>query len=87
MIDLTPCPECGGAAEVEDRSALFSTDGPMEHVRLRCVRRHWFLMPVALLPSAAAEPALAPDRSRPGGGQGGTAPVHGVAEHPAGGHR
>jgi hypothetical protein len=73
MIDLTTCPECGGAAEVEDRSALFSTDGPMEHVRLRCIRRHWFLMPVALLPGAAAEPALAPDR--------------GVAEHPAGGHR
>jgi hypothetical protein len=48
-MDATTCPECGAPAEITDRWAVESTGGPMEHVRLQCVRRHWFLMPTALL--------------------------------------
>ena len=48
-MDTTTCPECGVPAEIIDRAALESTDGPMEHVKLQCVRRHWFLMPTAML--------------------------------------
>ena len=48
-MDTTTCPECGSPAEITERSVLESTGGPMEHVRLQCVRRHWFLMPTALL--------------------------------------
>lgn len=48
-MELTACPECGGLAEIVWRAALESTDGPVEHVRVVCVRRHWFLMPTAAL--------------------------------------
>jgi hypothetical protein len=43
--DTTACPECGALAEIVDRTALPSTDGWIEHVKLRCVARHWFVMP------------------------------------------
>jgi hypothetical protein len=43
--EIVSCPECGHAAEVVDRDFLPSTDGLVEHVRLRCVQRHWFYMP------------------------------------------
>jgi hypothetical protein len=48
-MDLTICPECDQLAEVEWRAVLESTDGPVEHARIRCVQRHWFLLPVASL--------------------------------------
>ncbi len=58
-VDLTTCPECGHIAEIEWRAALESTDGPVEHARVRCIRRHWFLLPVAGLISAST-PVAAP---------------------------
>ena len=42
-------PECGTLAEVEWRAVLESTDGPVEHAKICCVQRHWFLLPVAAL--------------------------------------
>lgn len=48
-VDLVTCPECRGPAEVDWRDVLDSTDGPVEHAKIRCVRRHWFLLPVASL--------------------------------------
>lgn len=45
-MTLTTCPDCGEIAEVIDRFALPSTDGPVEHVRTLCLRRHWFLTPM-----------------------------------------
>ena len=42
-MDTTTCPECGAPAEVTDRFVLESTDGPIEHVRVRCAGMHWFL--------------------------------------------
>jgi hypothetical protein len=61
-MDMTTCPECGAPAEVTDRTALESTDGPMEHVKILCVRRHWFLMPTAMLADRIppAQPSSAP---------------------------
>jgi hypothetical protein len=58
-MDTTTCPECGAPAEVTDRFALEGTDGPIEHVRVQCVRRHWFLLPTA---SLARYRAAAPGR-------------------------
>lgn len=52
-MDLTTCPECGNAAEILDRFVLESTDGPVEHVRMQCVQRHWFLLPVGALETPA----------------------------------
>jgi hypothetical protein len=48
-MDITGCPECGAPAEITDRCVLVSTSGLLEHVRVECVNRHWFLMPAATL--------------------------------------
>jgi len=65
MLDLTVCPEqgCSSAAQIFDRSAWESTDGPIEHVRIRCLNQHHFLLPVAMLtsPHAVDVPDLAAD--------------------------
>jgi hypothetical protein len=52
-MDMTSCPECREAAEIVDRHVLESTDGPIEHARLRCVQRHHFFLPVSRLSSVA----------------------------------
>jgi hypothetical protein len=49
MTDTTRCPECGARARVEWRAVLESTDGPIEHCKVRCGQGHWFLLPVAML--------------------------------------
>jgi hypothetical protein len=55
-LDLVVCPECAAPAEVVDRFALPSTDGPVEHVKVACLMRHWFLLPAAALPTVSALP-------------------------------
>jgi len=52
---LVECPACGLPAEITDRFVLGGTPGPVEHVKIMCVTRHWFTLPVEQL--AAAEPA------------------------------
>lgn len=53
MLTLTACPEpgCDGPAEFIDRFTLPSTAEPIEHAKIRCVRGHWFLLPVSMLTS------------------------------------
>jgi hypothetical protein len=60
LMETTTCPECRAPAEVRSRSVWESTAGPIEHIRIECVARHWFLMSVASLESAlsAPEPAV-----------------------------
>ena len=48
-LELVACPECGHPAEVEWRDQLYSTDGAVEHLKIRCLNRHWFLMPSDML--------------------------------------
>ena len=48
-MEWTQCPQCGLLAEVVDRDVWPSTDGPVEHVHVRCVARHRFVLPVASL--------------------------------------
>ena len=48
-MDTTTCPQCGAPAEVNDRFALESTDGPIEHATVVCVVRHRFTMLVERL--------------------------------------
>ena len=61
-MDATTCPECGAPAEVTDRFVLESTDGPIEHVRVRCAGLHWFLMSTETLARHRVAPTLAPVR-------------------------
>lgn len=53
LLQLTRCPECGATAEITRRIVLASSDGPIEHVRMQCVDRHWFLLPSAMLAGMA----------------------------------
>lgn len=48
-LQLTRCPECGCTAEIERRTVLASTDGPIEHAKIRCVNRHWCYVPLQVL--------------------------------------
>ena len=63
-LELTTCPECGRTAEIIDRFKLPSTDGPVEHVKTRCITGRWFVTPTADLPAPAQPLAPAPARVR-----------------------
>jgi hypothetical protein len=56
---LVECPACGLPAEITDRFMLVGAPGPVEHVKLVCVARHWFTIPVDML-AAAETPASSP---------------------------
>jgi hypothetical protein len=43
-LELVVCPECGSVAEVADRVTLASTSGPVATVKIRCLRRHTFVL-------------------------------------------
>ena len=48
-LEWTNCPQCGQLAEVVDRDVWPSTDGPVEHLHVRCVDRHRFVLPASSL--------------------------------------
>ncbi len=48
-MTLYDCPDCGLPATVETRGRLTSTDGPVEHVYVRCAQGDWFLGPADTL--------------------------------------
>ena len=52
IMETTTCPECEAPAEIRGRSVWESTDGPIEHIRVECIQRHWFLMSVDALAAA-----------------------------------
>jgi hypothetical protein len=64
-MDMTLCPECGALAEVLWRTVMEGTDGPVEHAKVSCVRRHRFLLPVARLerPAPVTHARDAPSRT------------------------
>jgi hypothetical protein len=64
---LMECPSCGLPAEITDRFTLGGAPEPVEHVKLVCVLRHWFTIPVDMLaPARAAVLRPSESRSRPG---------------------
>jgi hypothetical protein len=61
-MEIVCCPGCGQPAEVVRRMHLCSTDGPIEHVSLRCLVGHVFLMPAAgVTPMCGGVPVEEPD--------------------------
>jgi hypothetical protein len=49
-FDIVACPGCSTTAAMQWGDRLESTDGPVDHVRITCVNRHWFLMPADAFP-------------------------------------
>ncbi len=47
---IVDCPECLLPAEVQWRADLASTDGPVAHLKIRCLAGHWYLLPENRLP-------------------------------------
>jgi hypothetical protein len=43
---LLECPTCGLPAEIIDRFTLGGAPELVEHVKLLCVNRHWYTLPV-----------------------------------------
>jgi hypothetical protein len=54
QLQLTVCPQCAAPAESTDEGCVDSTDGPVRMARVRCVRRHWFLLPAGDLAGSRA---------------------------------
>lgn len=52
---LVECPDCGLPAEITDRFVLNGAPAPVEHVKVACVKRHSFTLPVEAL--AVLEPS------------------------------
>ena len=50
---LVECPTCGLPAEIMDRFTLGGAPGPVEHVKVVCVRRHWYTLPVDMFSVSA----------------------------------
>jgi hypothetical protein len=59
MPDPIACPDptCTAPAMIIDRWTWRSTNGPVEHVKTRCARGHWF---TPTLDALAAQPASPP---------------------------
>jgi hypothetical protein len=53
---LLNCPMCGLPAEITDRFTLGGAPGPVEHVKLMCVRRHWYTLPADVLTAISPVP-------------------------------
>ncbi|HEU5265474.1 MAG TPA: hypothetical protein VFU35_02195 [Jatrophihabitans sp.] len=53
-LKLLPCPHCRSVAEVDWRTKRHGAGAVAELVKIRCVRRHWFLMPADQLDSYPA---------------------------------
>jgi hypothetical protein len=45
-LEFVSCPDCSMIASAQWGGCLDSTEGPVEHVRVTCLYRHWFVMPV-----------------------------------------
>lgn len=52
---LLNCPSCGLPTEITDRFTLNGAPSAVEHVKVVCVQRHWYTLPVDKLPAAEPE--------------------------------
>ena len=59
MLTLISCPDCSVPAEITERFSLPSTDGPVNHVALRCATGHHFRMAADMLSAQAQEQLVA----------------------------
>jgi hypothetical protein len=43
---------CGLPAEITDRFTLGGAPEPVDHLKVVCVRRHWYTLPVDMFPAS-----------------------------------
>ena len=66
MLTAISCPDCDVPAEITERFSLPSTDGPVDHIVVRCAAGHCFRMAADRLPShQQQEPATRNQPERP----------------------
>jgi hypothetical protein len=53
---LVDCPTCGLPAEITDQFTLGGAPEPVELVKVVCVRRHWYTVPLDMLAVTAPVP-------------------------------
>jgi hypothetical protein len=58
---LVECPSCGLPAEITDRFTLAGAPEPVEHVKVVCIRRHWYVLPGDMFAVSAPVPKHADD--------------------------
>ena len=61
--DCVYCPDCGMPAWIEWADTLASTAGAVQHVKVRCFARHWFLMTREALDRRSPDPVEELQRS------------------------
>ena len=59
MPDSVPSFQCGAPARITERFWLDSTDGPVEHLKIGWLSKHWFTPPAETI---QPEPVTSPDR-------------------------
>ena len=59
---IVNCPECGQPAEVLARTTLTSTDGPIEHIKVRCLLTGRWFFTIDVAHESPAERPAAPVR-------------------------
>lgn len=63
---LVDCPTCGLPAEITNSFTLIGVPEPVKHVKVTCIQRHWYVLPVDMFAVSAAVPEHADDsRGRP----------------------
>ena len=58
---LVECPSCGLPAEITARFTLAGAPEPVEHVKVVCIRRHWYVLPGDMFAVSAPVPKHADD--------------------------
>jgi hypothetical protein len=59
---IVDCPTCGLPAEIIDRFTLGGAPEPVEHVKVVCVRRHWYTLAVDMFLVSTARTHLGSHR-------------------------
>jgi len=64
-FEIVTCPECGQPAFVEWRTHIEGTDGPVEHLKILCLDRHWFFLPASTVTDTQGQLSVAPTPDQP----------------------
>jgi hypothetical protein len=52
---LVDCVTCGLPAEITDRFTLGGAPEPVEHLKIACVRNHWYTLPIDMFPASVCQ--------------------------------